>query len=51
MHIMFERKNLYYFENHSIGHIEFSGILYSARRHSTKLSEAYPSPSIYVGMP
>ena len=46
MHTMFERENLYYFENHSIGHIEFSGILYSARRHPTKLSEAYPSPYI-----
>ena len=46
MHTMFERKNLYYFENHSIGHIEFSAILYSARRHPTKLSEAYPSPYI-----
>ena len=46
MHTMFEWENLYYFENHSIGHIEFSTILYSARRHPTKLSEAYPSPYI-----
>ena len=48
MHTMFgeNRENLYYFENHSIGHIEFSGILYIARRHPTKLFEAYPSPYI-----
>ena len=46
MHTMFERENLYYFENHSIGHIEFFGILYIAHRHPTKLSEGYPSPYI-----
>ena len=39
-------KNLYYFENHSIGRIEFSAILYIARRHPTKLFETYPSPYI-----
>ena len=41
-----ETENLCYFEKHNIGHIEFSDILYSARRHPTKLSEAYPSPYI-----
>ena len=46
MHPIFETENLYYFENHSIGHIEFFAILYIARRHPTKLSEAYPSPYI-----
>ena len=46
MHTIFEMENLYYFGKHNIGHIEFFDILYSARRHPTKLSEAYPSPYI-----
>ena len=41
-----KRENLYYFEKLIIGHVEFSDILYIARRHPTKLSEAYPSPYI-----
>ena len=32
-------------------HVEIFGILYIARRHPTKLSEAYPPPLLYVGMP
>ena len=52
MHTMFwKAENLLYFGKYIIGHIEFSGILYSARRHPTKLSEAYPPPYLYVGYP
>ena len=32
-------------------HVEIFGILYIARRHPTKFSEAYPPPLLYVGMP
>ena len=32
-------------------HVVIFGILYIARRHPTKLSEAYPPPLLYVGLP
>ena len=44
-----EMKN--YFESVYETCSDFSGILYIARRHPTKLSEAYPPPLLYVGMP